>query len=261
MNAVVGELLPSLNEIFDWRAIFNGHTILEFNKTALMAFVSTAICIGIFYFGARKRALVPTGLQNVAEAGYELIEENVTLQTVGAEEGKKWTPYFATLFFWIFFINIWEIVPGIQFPATGRLAIPLFLALLSWLLFIIVGFIKQGPGYIWHSINPSGVPGALKILVVPIEFFSIFLMRPFSLAIRLFANMTAGHVLLTIFAIMTNELFIVHNSGWFQVAFGPLPFLGLIAFTAFEVLVAVLQAYIFTILTAVYISESIHPEH
>ena len=258
---MLAELLPSLNEIFDWRDIFSAHTALAFNKTALMAFVSTAICIAIFGIGSRKRALVPAGIQNFAEAGYELIEENVSLQTVGAEESKKWTPFFATLFFWIFFINIWSIVPGIQFPATSRLAIPLFLALLSWMTFIVVGFMHQGPGYIWKSINPSGVPLALKFLVVPIEFFSIFLMRPFSLAIRLFANMTAGHVLLTIFAIMVNELAVVRNSGIYQLAFAPLPFLGLVAFTAFEVLVSVLQAYIFTILTAVYISESIHPEH
>lgn len=258
---ILAELLPSLNEIFDWRDIFSAHTALAFNKTALMAFVSTAICIAIFGLGSRKRALVPAGIQNFAEAGYELIEENVSLQTVGAEEAKKWTPFFATLFFWIFFVNIWSIIPGVQFPATSRLAIPLFLALLSWVIFITVGFIKQGPGYVWKSINPSGVPLALKFLVVPIEFFSIFLMRPFSLAIRLFANMTAGHVLLTIFAIMVNELAVVRNSGDYQLIFAPLPFLGLVAFTAFEVLVSVLQAYIFTILTAVYISESIHPEH
>jgi len=258
---ILAELLPNLNELFDWKGIFNEHTVLEFNKTALMAFVSTAICIGIFGVGARKKALVPTGIQNVAETGYEMIEENVSLATLGPDDAKKWTPFFATLFFWIFFLNIWSIIPGIQFPATSRLAIPLFLALQTWVIFIVVGFMKQGPGYIWKSINPAGVPLALKFLVVPIEFFSIFLMRPFSLAIRLFANMTAGHVLLTIFAIMTNELLIVHNSGVYQVVFSPLPFFGLVAFTAFEVLVAVLQAYIFTILTAVYIAESIHSDH
>jgi F-type H+-transporting ATPase subunit a len=192
--------------------------------------------------------------------GYDAVEENVTLAAIG-EDGKNWTPFFCCLFFWIFFINIWEVIPGIQFPATSRLAIPLMLALLSWALFIIVGIIKQGPGYFWHAFNPPGVPLALKFLVVPIEFFSKFLMRPFSLAVRLFANMTAGHLLLTIFAIMTNELLIVHNSGLFQIVFSPLPFLGLVAFTAFEILVAVLQAYIFTILTAVYIAESMHPEH
>src|SRR5207237_781675 len=108
--------------------------------------------------------------------------------------------FFATLFFWIFFMNIWEVVPGIQFPATSRLAMPLILALLVWVTFIVVGFRHQGKGYVWKAINPPGVPTALKVLVVPIEFFSIFLMRPFSLAIRLFANMVAGHVLLSIFA-------------------------------------------------------------
>jgi F-type H+-transporting ATPase subunit a len=258
---IFAELLPSLNELFDWPDIFNEHSTLAFNKTALMASVSTVICLLIFGIGARKRALVPVGVQNFAEAGYELIEENVSLQTVGAEHAKTWTPYFATLFFWIFFINIWSIVPFIQFPATSRLAIPLMLSLISWVLFIAVGFKYQGPGYIWKAINPSGVPFALKFLVVPIEFFSKFLMRPFSLTIRLFANMTAGHVLLTIFAIMTNELFVVRNSSDFQAVVGPLPFVGLIAFTGFEVLVSVLQAYIFTILTAVYIAESMHEEH
>jgi F-type H+-transporting ATPase subunit a len=257
---VLAELLPNINELFQWRGIVSQNTLLEFNKTALMAFVSTIICVAFFWLGARKQALVPTGIQNLAEMGYDAVEENVSLAAIG-EDGRKWTPFFASLFFWIFFINIWSVIPGIQFPATSRIAIPLVLALLSWALFIIVGIVKQGPKYFWHAINPPGVPLALKFLVVPIEFFSKFLMRPFSLAVRLFANMTAGHLLLTIFAIMTNELLIVHNSGLYQIAFSPLPFLGLVAFTGFEVLVAVLQAYIFTILTAVYIAESLHPEH
>jgi F-type H+-transporting ATPase subunit a len=257
---IVASLLPNINELFDWRSLAGDDTLLAFNKTALMAFVSTVICIAIFWTGSRKQALVPTGIQNVAEMGYDMIEENVSVAAMG-EEGKGWTPYFATLFFWIFFINIWSIIPGIQFPATARIAIPLILALLSWATFIGVGLIRQGPAYFWNSINPPGVPIALKFLVVPIEFFSKFLMRPFSLAVRLFANMTAGHLILTIFAIMTNELLIVHNSGLYQVIFAPLPFLGLVAFTGFEVLVAVLQAYIFTILTAVYVSESMHAEH
>jgi F-type H+-transporting ATPase subunit a len=260
VNVFVAELLPNVNELFEWKGFFNEHTVLEFNKTALMAFVSTIICIGIFFVGSRRQALVPTGIQNVAESGYEAIEENISVAAMG-EEGKKWTPFFATLFFWIFFINIWSVVPFIYFPATSRLAIPLFLAIVSWLTFIITGFVKQGPKYFFSNINPPGVPLALKFLVVPIEFFSKYLVRPFSLSVRLFANMTAGHVLLAIFAIMTNELLVKHNSGIYQIAFAPLPFLGLVAFTAFEILVAVLQAYIFTILTAVYVNESVHPEH
>jgi F-type H+-transporting ATPase subunit a len=253
-------LLPNVNELFEWKGIFSQHTVLEFNKTALMAFVSTFICIALFWIGGTRRKLVPTGVQNVAETGYLAIEDNISVAAMG-EHGKRWTPFFATMFFWIFFINIWSIVPGIYFPATSRLAIPLFLALVSWFVFVVTGFVSQGPKYFFSNINPSGVPFALKFLVIPIEFFSKYLVRPFSLAVRLFANMTAGHVLLAIFAIMTNELLVKHNSGIYQVVFAPLPFAGLVAFTAFEILVAVLQAYIFTILTAVYINESVHPEH
>jgi F-type H+-transporting ATPase subunit a len=262
VNVFLAELVPNINEFFEWRG-WGGtaHQIYEFNKVSLMALASTAICLAIFLPGSRKRALVPVGIQNVAESGYEIIEQQVAVEVMGPEAGKKWTPYLACLFFWIFFINIWEVIPGIQFPATSRLAIPLFLAIVTWFLFVIMGFVHQGKGFVWKAINPSGVPKALKVLVVPIEFFSIFLMRPFSLAIRLFANMTAGHLLLTIFAIMTNELLIVHNSGLYQIAFSPLPFAALVAMTAFEIFVAILQAYIFTILTAVYINESIHPEH
>jgi F-type H+-transporting ATPase subunit a len=260
LNPVVANLLPNINSIFVWKGIFAQHTILEFNKTALMAFVSTAICIALFWAGSRRRALVPVGVQNVTEYSYELVEENISLAAIG-EDGRNWTPFFATLFFWIFFINIFSVVPGIYFPATSRLAIPLFLALISWGTFVVTGFVKQGPKYFWHNISPPGVPVALKFLVVPIEFFSKYLVRPFSLAVRLFANMTAGHVLLAIFAIMTDQLLIARNSGWYQAVFAPLPFAGLVAFTGFEILVAVLQAYIFTILTAVYINESLHPEH
>jgi F-type H+-transporting ATPase subunit a len=258
---LLADLLPNVNELFEWKGFFGQHTFYEFNKTALMAFVSTLVCIAIFVAGTRKRAMVPVGMQNVAETGYEAIEQSISIEVMGAETGKKWTPFLATLFFWIFFINIWSTFPGIQFPATARLAIPLYLALQTWAIMIFVGFKHQGPSYFKNSIFPPGVPKALYVLVTPIEFISKFLVRPFSLAVRLFANMAAGHVLLAVFAIMTNELIIKHPSGAFQIPFGILPFVALVAMVAFEFLVALLQAYIFTILTAVYVNESIHPEH
>ena len=254
---VLAELFPSgVNDLFDWRSFGP----LGFNKVALMCFVSTIICSVLFIAGSRKRALVPTGIQNVAESGFDLVEQSIAVEVMGEEAGKKWAPFLATLFFWIFFINIWEVIPGIQFPATSRIAIPLFLALQTWVIFIAVGFINQGPLYIIKAIFPPGVPKALYILVAPIELISIFFIRPFSLAVRLFANMVAGHVLLTVFAVMCAEL-LKHNSGVYQLAFIPLPFFMLTAMTGFEILVAVLQAYIFTILTAVYVGEAIHPAH
>jgi F-type H+-transporting ATPase subunit a len=258
---VLAELLPNVNELFEWKGLLFEHTWYEVNKTALMAFISTAICIGLFFVGSRKKKMVPTGLQNAAEMGYETVENMIAVEVMGEETGRKWAPFLATLFFWIFFINIWSTVPFVYFPATSRIAIPIFLALQTWVIFIFTGFKHQGVGYIKNSLFPPGVPKALYILVTPIEFVSKVFVRPFSLAVRLFANMTAGHVLLAIFAIMTSQLFLAHNSGVFQIPLGILPFFALVAMTAFEFLVAVLQAYIFTILTAVYVNESVHPEH
>jgi F-type H+-transporting ATPase subunit a len=257
---VLADLLPNVNELFEYKGFFGQHEWYEFNKTAALAFVSTLICIGLFYFGSRKKAMVPGGLQNVAELGYETVEQQIAVEVMGPENGKKWAPFLSTLFFWIFFINIWSTVPFIYFPATSRIAIPIYLALQTWVIFIFVGFKHQGLGY-FRNVIPSGVPGPLLLLVVPIEIISKYFIRPFSLAVRLFANMTAGHVLLAIFAIMTSELVIHHDSGILQIPLGILPFFALVAMTAFEFLVAVLQAYIFTILTAVYVNESLHAEH
>ena len=258
---VLAELLPNVNELFQWKGILFEHTWYEVNKTAIMALISTLLCILLFFVGSRKKKMVPTGVQNVAEMGYETVEGMIAVEVMGEETGRKWAPFLATLFFWIFFINIWSTVPFVYFPATSRIAIPIYLALQTWVIFIFTGFKHQGIGYIKNSLFPPGVPKALYLLVTPIEFVSKVFVRPFSLAVRLFANMTAGHVLLAIFAIMTSQLIIDHNSGAFQIPLGILPFFALVAMTAFEFLVAVLQAYIFTILTAVYVNESIHPEH
>ena len=260
MVPVLADLLPNVNELFEFRGIFGQHEWYEFNKTALMAFISTIICIGLFFVGSRKKAMVPSGLQNAAEMGYETVEEQIAVQVMGVDDGKKWTPFLATLFFWIFFINIWSTVPFVYFPATSRISIPIYLALQTWVIFIFVGFKHQGLGY-FRNVVPSGVPFLLLFLVVPIEIISKYFIRPFSLAVRLFANMAAGHVLLAVFCIMTSELVIHHTSGIWQIPLGILPFFALVAMTTFELLVAVLQAYIFTILTAVYVNESLHAEH
>jgi len=257
---VLADLLPNVNELFEYKGIFGRNQWYEFNKTALLAMISTLICVVIFYIGARKKAMVPAGLQNAAEMGYEAVEQQIAVEVMGPDNGKKWGPFLATLFFWIFFINIWSTVPFVYFPATSRMAIPIYLALQTWVIFIFVGFKHQGLGY-FRNVVPSGVPGPLLILVVPIEILSKYFIRPFSLAVRLFANMAAGHVLLAVFCIMTSELIIHHDSGIWQIPLGILPFSALVAMTAFEFLVALLQAYIFTILTAVYVNESLHAEH
>jgi F-type H+-transporting ATPase subunit a len=243
---------PPVSHLFVWPSFGPA----GFNKTALVLAISTVCTCTLFLLGSRKRALVPSGIQNVAEAGFEMVEKSIAEEVMG-HDGKKWAPYFTALFFFIFFANICSIIPVIQFPATSRFAVTGLLAVTTYLLMIIVGVKTHGPRYFVDQIFPPGVPKALYILVTPIEFVSKFLVRPFSLAVRLFANLVAGHVLLTVSALMSAALWQANV----KAVFLPGPILLGISMTLFEVLVAVLQAYIFTILTAVYIAESASHEH
>ncbi len=243
--------VPPVSHLFEWQAFGAG-----FNKTAIIMVLATLCVLVVFGLGTRPRALVPTGLQNVAEAGFELVEKNIAGEVMG-HAGRKWAPYLSALFFFIFFCNIWSIIPVIQFPATSRIALTGLLAILTWILMVFMGFKKQGFAYLGHIVWPRNVPLALRWLVGFIELFSVFLVRPFSLAVRLFANLVAGHVLLTLAAIMSAALWITEPTA---IAL-PGPILLGVAMTGFEILVAVLQAYIFTMLTAVYLNESLHPEH
>jgi F-type H+-transporting ATPase subunit a len=194
-------------------------------------------------------------VQHVAESGVTFVEESVVMETMGPE-GKKYLPFLTTMFFFILFSNIFEVVPGIQFPANSRMAVPITLALVVWVIYNFVGVRSQGFfGYLKNSLFPPGVPKALYLIVTPIELVSTFVVRPFSLAIRLWANMVAGHLLLVTFAILTHTLW---NNGYVGAA---APFAMLVLMTGFEILVSVLQAFIFTILTAVYIGGSMHAEH
>ncbi len=255
---ILGFEFPSIGHLVEW-PVFFGDDSWGLNKIGLSFLLSTFFTLLIFTVaGSRYRSgnLVPTGVQNVAEASIDFIDEGIIDQTIGPE-GRKWNPFLLSLFFFILFANLFEILPGWQMPGTARMAMPAVLALLVWVIFIVVGFKNQGGAYLKNSLFPPGVPKALYILVVPIEFISTFLIRPFSLAVRLFANMLAGHILLVTFAVLTAALWTLN---WYAV-FLPLPFLMLILLIGFEVMVSFLQAYIFTILAAVYIGGAMHPEH
>lgn len=248
---------PPISHLFEWKEILFKGSPFAVNKTVLLLWAAIIIVGGLFLVAAKRKALVPSGVQNLMESGIEFVEKGIVLEVMGPA-GLPWVPFMTTLFFFIFMLNIFEILPFIQFPATSRMAIPLYLALQTWLIMIIVGMKEQGPlHYLTNSLFPPGVPKALYILVTPIEFVSKFLVRPFSLAVRLFANLMAGHILLTVFYVLSAALWV---KGPLAIVL-PLPILMSIALTGFEVLVSVLQAYIFTILTAVYLNESIHPEH
>ena len=247
---------PPISHLFQWPDILFDGTWYALNKTSLIYLTAVVITSAIFLSAGRKKtSLVPVGVQHVAEAGVNFIEESVVMETIGPE-GKKYMPFLTTMFFFILFSNIFEVIPGIQFPANSRMAVPITLALVVWVIYNFVGIRSQGLfGYFKNSLFPPGVPKALYLIVTPIELVSTFVVRPFSLAIRLWANMVAGHLLLVTFAILTAAL-------WDATYVGAVaPFAMLVLMTGFEILVSVLQAFIFTILTAVYIGGSLHPAH
>jgi F-type H+-transporting ATPase subunit a len=252
---IVGLEFPPLGHIVDWPE-FGGVSDYGINKVILVYFFAVALTMLIFILGNKKQ-LVPTGAQNLAEMSVEFVEDQIVLPTIGTR-GLKYTPLLISLFFFIFFCNIFEIIPIIQMPATARIALPMFLALLAYVIYHGSGFKEHGPiGYLKHALVPPGVPIFLLFLVVPIEFISKFLVQPFSHTVRLFANLLAGHILLVTFAVLSSGLWI---SEWYAI-FLPLPVIAVIFFTAFELLVSFLQAYVFALLTGVYIGAAISHEH
>jgi F-type H+-transporting ATPase subunit a len=188
--------------------------------------------------------------------------ENIALQGIG-RDGLAWTPFLLSLFIFIYLCNLPGIIPAFLYmPATARMAIPLGLAVMVWVTYLAVGIKHQGPiGYFKGIAFPPGVPKPIYVILTPIELISVILVRPFSLAIRLFANMLAGHLLLVTFALLCEALFQAETMRFILIPLGVLPLFMLIFLTAFEVLVGFLQAYIFAILTAVYIGQAMHPEH
>lgn len=248
---------PSIGHLLVWPGILFDDTVFELNKVGLIYVFATVATLSMFFVSARRAALVPRGVQQITEGGVQFVRESIINQTMGPD-GYKFMPFLLSMFFFILFSNITEIIPFIQFPGNARMAFPFLLAMVVFFVYNAVGIINQGFfGYIKSSLIPPGVPFALLFLVVPIEFVSTFIVRPFSLMVRLFANMLAGHLLLVTFAVLTAAL-------WTK---GPLivivwaPFVVLIGLTAFEILVALLQAFIFTILTAVYIGGAMNPDH
>jgi len=252
-----GFYFPPINTILRWKDVVPG-----INKVVIVSILAALIGTTIFLIAATKDGRkAPKGTRNLAEVMIEFIEKNIIMETMG-KSGMGWTPFLLTMFVFIYLCNAPGIIPFIQMSATARMGIPAFMALLVWVVFNATGIKHQGFfGYIKGVLFPPGVPKALYILVTPIELISTLVVRPFSLAVRLFANMLAGHLLLVIFALLTQSLIQAETQRMFLVPIGVLPFALLIFLTAFEILVAFLQAYIFTVLTAVYIGGATHPEH
>jgi F-type H+-transporting ATPase subunit a len=251
-----GVQFPPFENLVEWPAFFGGDEWYAFNKIALINVIAVVATSTLFLL-ARKGSMVPKGAQNLAEVSVDFFRNGIIMQTIGSD-GMRYLPFLASLFFFILIGNLFEVIPFFHMPANARMAGPALLAIVTWVFFIAVGFRHQGPGhYLKNSLFPPGVPKALYLLVTPIEFISTFIVRPFSLAVRLFANMLAGHILLVTFSVLCITLWTLSA----LVLALPFSYFMLVALTGFEIGVSFLQAYIFTILAAVYIGGSLHPEH
>lgn len=221
-----------------------GFVDLSFTNSALWAFITVGVIWVVFALGSRRgRSPVPGRLQSMVEIFYEFIRDMV--RDIVGEEGMKYFTYIFTLFLFIFFANILGMIPY-SFTVTSHLAVTAFLALAVFVTVTFIGFWKHGTHF-FSFFAPSGAPKVMLLLLVPIEVISYFV-RPVSHSIRLGANMMAGHVALKVFA-----SFCVSLGGFFFV-----PLLGMLGLTALEFLVAALQAYIFTILTCIYLNDALH---
>ncbi|MFP3882704.1 MAG: F0F1 ATP synthase subunit A [Actinomycetota bacterium] len=230
-------------------------------RTIFLMFLAALIVIGVLYFAYRKPTLIRSKFQTAVDAITGFVKDEVAVGIIGPE-GIKYYPYLLSIFMFILVGNLFEVTPLINFPITSRMAIPAFLAIVTWVIFVLVGFAKNGFPYLLDIVWPKSVPIAMRPLVGVIEFFSIFFIRPFSLAVRLFANLVAGHTMLSlllvtgfVFTTSIGEVSLLKNGAgilWFALGIG---------IYLFEIMVAVLQAYIFTLLSAVYIQSSVHPEH
>jgi F-type H+-transporting ATPase subunit a len=224
----------------------------SFTNSSLAMLLTAAIIIGFIVYAMRNRSLVPSRIQSVAEMAYEFVA-NIVKQTAG-EEAMGYFPFVFTLFMFVLVSNWLGLVniPGVfaPFTSTSHIIVTFALAATVFIGVTLIGIIKNGFGFLKLFV-PSGVPGIMLPLLVPIEIISYFT-RPISLSVRLFANMMAGHTMLKVFGAFVGALGIL--GGW-------APLIFMVPFTGLEVLVGFLQAYVFAILTCIYLNDALHIHH
>jgi F-type H+-transporting ATPase subunit a len=226
------------------------------NFIIFLLLIASVSFVVLFFVAFRKPKVVPGKFQLVMESGLQFVREQVLIQMMGPE-GLGWMALLSTLFFFIFLGNVLEVIPFVGFPLNSRLAFPLVMALTSWVVYNGVGLKRHGLlGYLKLVMFPPGVPIILVPLIALIEIFSVILLRPLTLTIRLFANMVAGHFLLSVFFL--GSLALVTGIPYLL---GVVSFGMAVGLVAFEIFVAGLQAFIFAILTSSYIAGAMASEH
>jgi F-type H+-transporting ATPase subunit a len=256
---------PSINEFYPQAVLFAG-TPYEMNRIMLIRILVTVLLLVVFSLWAGKfkksaaeGKLVPGRFQLMGEISLDFVRKSIAHDQLGKVDGDRFLPLLTTIFFTTLGMNITGIIPSLNIAGTSLIGLPIVMAVAAYVTFIFAGVKKHGAGFFKASLFPAGVPAAFYILVTPIEFLSTFILRPVTLALRLTMNMIAGHLLLVL-CFGATQFFLFQASGGFK-AFGAGTFLFGFIFTLFEILVAFLQAYVFTLLTTVYIQLALADEH
>lgn len=262
------EFTPPGPSSFEYPAIgpsgtyeFMGQTmVLGVTKPMVQLVLGAVLVFVLFHAAAKKRAMVPGKLQFVGEEAYGFVRNSIARDIIGSHDFAKFVPYLFALFFFILFNNFMGSFPGLNFPTFSRSGMVYGLALLSWVIYNAVGIKKHGfVGYFKLQSVPSGVNGPILALLIPLEFLSNIVVRPVTLALRLFANMLAGHLLIILFAVGGEYLLLEMSAAYAPV--GLLAWVLFILISFLELLVQFLQAYVFTLLNAMYIQGALADEH
>jgi len=230
------------------------------DKPMLQAALSLFLIMGFWLVMSRKTALVPSKGQFIGESVYFFVRNTIARDVIG-HGYQRYLPYLIALFSFVLVNNLWGVFPLSLFPTASHVGWAYGLALVTFVLYNAVGIAKHGPwGYLKHTVLPPGVPKAMWPIVIPIEFASNILVRPFTLSLRLFANMFAGHLLVLVF-VLGGEYLLLHGEGIVNKVAGAFALVFSLAIFGLELVVQILQAYIFTILSAQYVGSSLAEEH
>ncbi|MCW2872166.1 F0F1 ATP synthase subunit A [Actinacidiphila oryziradicis] len=229
----------------------------HFNKPMLLALLSSVVVIGFFWAAFNKPKLIPGKMQMVGEAGYDFVRRGIVYETLGKKQGEKYVPFMVSLFFFVWIMNLWAIIPLAQFPVTSIIAFPAGLAAVVYVLWMSLTFKKHGFVGGWKNITGYDKSlGGILPLVVSLEFLSNVIVRPFTHAVRLFANMFAGHVLLLLFTLAS--WYLLNGIG---IIYAGVSFVMVIVLTAFELFIQAIQAYVFVLLATSYVQGALAEHH
>ena len=258
VNVVAGEtFVPPSGEDF-WQPLV-GDGAFALTRPMVLFLLSAVLIITVMLLATRRLSVVPGKGQWILESAYGFVRNGIARDMIGERNFKPFLPLLFSAFIVILVNNLFGIIPVLQYPTMSRIGFPMALALFVYLLYLYLGIKRRGLGGYFKGLVPQGLPPFIVPLLFVLEIITYFFTRPVTLALRLFGNMFAGHILLLLMA-LAGEYLLLHT-GFPTNVFSIGPLVGFFLLTAFELLIEFLQAYIFVLLAAFYIADSLADEH